>query len=112
MHFIWIFLSVNVIVQKYRLRTLFLRLILEPGPPFYVVNPATRRSGSLQGKGSIYKTCTPFPFCHHKKCTPPPLLFHFTLLLKISLLQKSVIHVLSNSEYGSYTASLFAKLKI
>ena len=64
MHFIWIYLSVNVIVQKYWLRTLFLHLILETGLPFDVVIPATRRSGSLLGKGSIYKTCTPFPFCH------------------------------------------------
>ena len=80
------------------------------GLPFYMVIPAMGRFGSLQGKGSIYKTCTPFPFCYHKKMYPPPL--HFTLPLKISLLQKSAIHVLSNSVYGSYTASLFAKLKI
>ena len=41
---------------------------------------------------------------------PPPPPF-YTAFKNFSL-TKSAIHVLSNSEYGSYTASLFAKLKI
>ena len=39
---------------KYWLRTLFLRLLLETGLPFYVVIRATRRSSCLQGKGSTF----------------------------------------------------------
>ena len=40
------------LARKYQLVTLFLRLLLETGPPFYVVIRATRRSTPLQGKGS------------------------------------------------------------
>ena len=39
---------------KYWLRTLFLRLLLETGLPFYVVFRATRRSSCLQGKDLEY----------------------------------------------------------
>ena len=40
--------------RKYLLRTLFFRLQLETGPPFYVVIQATRRSTRVQGKGSTF----------------------------------------------------------
>ena len=48
MHFIWV--SMNLTLKQY-LRTLFLRLLLKTGTPFYVVIRATRRSSSFQGKG-------------------------------------------------------------
>ena len=51
MHFIWVSMY---LARKYWLGTLFLRLLLETGPPFYVVIRATRRSSHLQGKGSTY----------------------------------------------------------
>ena len=37
--------------RKYQLGTLFLRLLLETGPPFYVVIRATRRSSRSHYKG-------------------------------------------------------------
>ena len=40
------------LARKYLLGTLFLRLLLEMGPPFYVVIRATRRSSCWQGKCS------------------------------------------------------------
>ena len=40
--------------RKYQLGTLFLRLLLETGPSFYVVIRARQRSSHLQGKGSEY----------------------------------------------------------
>ena len=51
MHFTWVSMY---LARKYWLGTLFLRLLLETGPPFYVVIRATRRSSHLQGKGSTY----------------------------------------------------------
>ena len=42
------------LAPKKQLRTLFLRLLLETGPPFYVVLLVTRRSSHLQGKGSTF----------------------------------------------------------
>ena len=46
-------LSVNVFSTKALIGdTFLLRLLLETGPPFYVVIRATRRSSHLQGKGS------------------------------------------------------------
>ena len=108
MHFIWIYLSVDVTVQKYWLKTLLLRLILDCH--FTWLFQPWEGLAVCRGKEVSIKLVPPSLFAITKKCTPPPL--HFTLLLKISLLQKSAIHVLSNSVYGSYTASLFAKLKI
>ena len=40
--------------KDYKLGTLFLFLLLETGPTFYVVIQATRRSSHLQGKGSTF----------------------------------------------------------
>ena len=108
MHFIWIYLSVNVIVQKYWLRTLFLRLILDCH--FTWLFQPREGLAVCRGKEVSKKLVPPSLLAVTKKCTPPPL--HCTLLLKISLLQKSASHVFYNSEYVSYTASLFAKLKI
>ena len=48
MHFIWV--SMYLTLKQY-LRTLFLRLLLKTGTPFYVVIRATRRSSRFQGKG-------------------------------------------------------------
>ena len=42
------------LARKYKLGTLFLRVLLETGPPFYVVVRATRRSNRLQGNGSTF----------------------------------------------------------
>ena len=41
------------LARKYQLGTLFLRLQLETGPPFYEVIRATRRSSRLQYKEKI-----------------------------------------------------------
>ena len=48
MHFIWV--SMYLTLKQY-LTTLFLRLLLKTGTPFYVVIRATRRSSRFQGKG-------------------------------------------------------------
>ena len=48
MHFIWV--SMYLTLKQY-LRTLFLRLLLKTGTPFYMVIRATRRSSRFQGKG-------------------------------------------------------------
>ena len=50
-NFIWVSMY---LAWKYELRTLFLRLLLERGPPFYVVIQATGRSTHLQGKQRQY----------------------------------------------------------
>ena len=42
------------LARKYWLRTLFLRLQLETGPPFYLVIRATRRSSYLRCKGRFF----------------------------------------------------------
>ena len=42
------------LARKYQLGTLFLRLLLETGSPFYLVTLATRRSSRLQCKGSTF----------------------------------------------------------
>ena len=47
-------LSVNVVSAKVLSRTLFLRLVLETGSPFYEVILATRKSSRLQGKGGTF----------------------------------------------------------
>ena len=50
-----LYLSVNVFSTKVLIGdTIFLRLLMETGPPFYVVIRATRRSSRLQGKGSTF----------------------------------------------------------
>ena len=51
MHFIWVSMY---LARKCWFGTLFLRLLLGTGPPFYVVIRATRRSTRLQGKGSTF----------------------------------------------------------
>ena len=47
------------------LGTPFLRLLLETGPPFYVVIRAKRRSSHLQGKGSTFisQLCWDLEYC-------------------------------------------------
>ena len=48
-------MSVDVFSTKVLIRdTIFLRLLLETGPPSYVVIRATRRSTRLRGKGSTF----------------------------------------------------------
>ena len=42
------------LARKHKLGTLFLRVLLETGPPLYVVVRATRRSNRLQGNGSTF----------------------------------------------------------
>ena len=50
-----LYMSVDVFNTKVLIRdTIFLRLLLETGPPFYVVIRATRRSTRLRGKGSTF----------------------------------------------------------
>ena len=50
-----LYLSVNVFSTKVLIGdTIFLRLLMETGTPFYVVIRATRRSSHLQGKGSTF----------------------------------------------------------
>ena len=52
-----LYLSVNVFSTKVTLLigdSIFLRLLLETGPPFYVVIRATRRSSRLHCKGSNF----------------------------------------------------------
>ena len=50
-----LYLSVNVFSMKALTGdTIFLRLLLEMGLPFYLVIRATRRSSHLQGKGSTF----------------------------------------------------------
>ena len=50
-----LYLSVNVFSTKVLIGdTIFLRLLMETGPPFYVVIRATRRSSLLQCKGSTF----------------------------------------------------------
>ena len=53
MHF---YLSINVFSTKVLIGedTIFLRLLMETGPPFYVVIRATRRSRRLQCRGSTF----------------------------------------------------------
>ena len=46
-----LYLSVNVFSTKVLIGT---RLLMETGPPFYVVIRATRRSSRLQDKGSTF----------------------------------------------------------
>ena len=49
------YLSVNVFSTKVLIGdTIFLRLLMETGPPFYVVIRATERSRRLQCKGSTF----------------------------------------------------------
>ena len=48
-------MSVDIFSTKVLIKdTIFLRLLLETGPPSYVVIRATRRSTCLQGKGSTF----------------------------------------------------------
>ena len=50
-----LYLSVNIFSTKVLIGdTIFLRLLIETGPPFYVVTRATRRSSRLQDKGSTF----------------------------------------------------------
>ena len=42
------------LARKYLVRTLFLRPLLETGPPFYALIRATRRATRLLGKGSTF----------------------------------------------------------
>ena len=50
-----LYLSVNVFSTKVLIGdTIFLRLLMETGPPFYMVIRAARMSGRLQGKGSTF----------------------------------------------------------
>ena len=49
-----LYLSVNVFSTKVLIGDTILRLLMETGPPFYVVIRATRRSSRLQGKGSTF----------------------------------------------------------
>ena len=51
MHLIWVS---KYLARKCSLGTLLLQLLLEKGPPFYVVIRATRRSSRLQSKGIIF----------------------------------------------------------
>ena len=52
---LFFYLSVNVFSTKVLIGdTIFLRLLMETGPPFYVVIRATRKSRRLQCKGSIF----------------------------------------------------------
>ena len=51
MHFIWVSMYST---GKYQLGTLLLDLLLETGPPFYVVIRATRMSSRSQVKGSVF----------------------------------------------------------
>ena len=63
MHFIWVSMC---LAQKCYLGSLFLRLLTETGPPFFVVIRATRRSSRLQYRGvpsflSYFKTLSAGP---------------------------------------------------
>ena len=110
MHFIWIYLSVNVIVQKYWLRTLsFYVSYWRRDCHFTWLFQQREGLAVCRGKEVSIKLVPPSLFAITKKCTPPTP--YYTAFKNFSL-TKSAIHVLSNSEYGSYTASLFAKLKI
>ena len=42
------------LARKYKLGALFLRLLVETGPPFYLVIRAARIPSYLQGKGSTF----------------------------------------------------------
>ena len=42
------------LARKYLLRTLFLRLPMEMGAPFYVVMRGTQKSSRLKDKGSTF----------------------------------------------------------
>ena len=54
MHKNALYLSVNVFSTSAIWGHYILRLLMETGPPFYVVIRATRRSSRLQGKGSTF----------------------------------------------------------
>jgi len=53
MHFIW---ASMYLAWRYLLRTLFLRPLLETGPPRYVAIRATQRSSHLQGRSSTFNS--------------------------------------------------------
>ena len=68
-------LSVNEFGKTYYLRTQFLRLVLDTGPPFYGVIRATRRSSRLKNKGSTFisKAVRPWVLVRPRESNPRPL---------------------------------------
>ena len=100
MHFIWVSMY---LAQKCYLGSLFLRLLTETGPPFFVVIRATRRSSRLQYRGvpsflSYFKTRTrDFPLCSCPLfCLALPLSFSVSKMEsgKVVLTFESVVKML------------------
>ena len=87
MHFIWESLY---LAQRYLLRTLFLRPLLETGPPSYMAIPATQRSSRLQGRGSTFdsflKYFRPWVMVQPQNLNlRPPALQYSQVLYRLSL---------------------------
>ena len=75
---------------RYLLRTLFLRPLLETGPPRYVAIRATQRSSHLQGRGSTFdsflKYFRPWVMIRPPKLNlRPPALQYSQVLYRLSL---------------------------